>query len=312
MRTIIFIFIGLFFLQPSNAHPSWAFLIDEQGCIYLVDLMSDDGALMYVDVNKEELTVLATGFHGHSMHFGADGHIYAGLNIWRQGEIEGEGHNYLIRINTRTQDLDTLLFSDRYLDFFGADISMSDDLKTVYYNYSDHIYAKTLPSEPTRKLIDHTFERPGPIAPDLKGNLWIADVRHKDGALFCWNAGEGLHEYATGLIPRHPEQPVFKERRHHIFFGLSFSLDGHPIITESAGRKAVEVLPNGKKRLIYQSPPHWHPLMVRHHKRKYYVLENGWKVPGGYQGMRIRVLDQQLDLIENIEVDARKRKVVRR
>ncbi len=303
------ILITLFVINAS-AHPSWGFIVDQDGTFFLVDLSENDGTLMCFDMENKEVTILATGFHAHSMHLGNDGHIYAGLNIWRQGEIEGEGHNYLIRINTETLKLDTLLFSDRYLRFFGGDISMSQDLSTVYYGYQNHIYAKTLPDEPTRKLFDWTFKRESNTLMDSQGELWIADTRFNNGTIYQWNEVEGLREYASNLIPEKPKHPVFKTRRHHIFYGTSFSPNQNPIITESGDRKALEVLEGGKTKLIYQSPRNWHPLMVQFYDGHYYVLENGYKRFKGFLGLRIQVLNEKLEVVKTIKVDTKNRKLV--
>lgn len=309
MKKLFFFSLLLLYPFSMNAHPSWAFIIDQHEKIYLVDLTEGDGTLMQINLKTEQLKVLATGFHCHSMQLGKDGHIYAGLNIWRQGEIEGEGHNYLIRINTVNGRLDTLLFSDRYLNYFGGDIAMSQDLSNVYYTYKNHIYAKKLPNQPTLKLLDHTFKRASTIALDEKGDLWIADTREKDGTLYRWNQQKGLRTYATGLIPAKPSAPVFKDRRHHIFYGIGFNKKGDPMVTESADRKVMEISFSGQKRLIYQSPKHWHPLMAFHHNDKYYVLENGWKIPFGYQGMKIQVLDEKLEKERTYVINTKKQKL---
>ncbi len=291
------------------AHPSWAFIMDKNEKIYLVDLLSSDGTLMRIDLKTEELKVLATGFHCHSMQLGKDGHIYAGLNIWRQGEIEGEGHNYLIRINTDDGTLDTLLFSDRYLNYFGGDIAMTGDLSTVLYTYQNHIYAKTLPNQPTRKWLDHTFQRASTIAVDKNGTLWIADTRERDGTLYRLDKNGVLQAYCSGLIPAKPDHPVFKERRHHIFFGIGFNEKGDPMVTESADRKVVEVFSSGKKRLIYQSDRNWHPLRAFQYKGHYYVLETGWRPGKGFLDSKIRVLNEQLEVEKTLIVHTKRREL---
>jgi hypothetical protein len=309
MKTLFVLLTFFLLLISLQAHPSWAFIMDENEKIYLVDLLTDDGTLMQIDLKTQELKVVATGFHCHSMHLGKDGNIYAGLNIWRQGEIEGEGHNYLICIDTEDGSLDTLLFSERYLDYFGADIAMTEDLSTVLYIYQNHIYAKALPNKPTRKWIDHTFKKASTIALDGRGDLWIADTREQDGTLFRWNKKEGLQAVASGLIPARPEHPVFEERRHHLFFGIGFNEKGDPLVTESADRKVVEVLPFGKKRLIYQSDRNWHPLRAFEYKGQYYVLETGWQSGKGFLDSRIRILNEQLEVEKTVIVHTKRREL---
>ena len=115
--------------------------------------------------------------------------------------------------------------------------------------------------------------------------------------------------YVDNLIPAKPRAPVFKERRHNIFYGIGFNEKGDPIITESADRKVVEISPFGHKKLINQSPKHWHPLMAVHHGGKYYVLENGWKIPFGYQGMKIQVLNEKLGIERTFVVNPQKEKL---
>jgi hypothetical protein len=145
MKTLFVLLTFFLLLISLQAHPSWAFIMDENEKIYLVDLLTDDGTLMQIDLKTQELKVVATGFHCHSMHLGKDGNIYAGLNIWRQGEIEGEGHNYLICIDTEDGSLDTLLFSERYLDYFGADIAMTEDLSLFYISTKTTFMRKLFP-----------------------------------------------------------------------------------------------------------------------------------------------------------------------
>lgn len=298
----LFVLLLLFYL-PFNlqAHPSWGIVVDENGCIYFVDVMHNgDGSLWKLDPNTKKLEVVYSNFHAHQIYINKPNEIVAAIAKWRTGEIEGEGHNYLFKYTTNTKQLDTLLFTDDWDEFHGQNFAISNSLKEVYFSMNKKVNVKYINGN-TKPLINHEFQRTNTLTTDQNGNLYITDSNYKNGTLYIWNKLSGLKELANNLLEQNPENPIFKEKRHQLFYGIAFSKDNNPLVTESASRTIKEVYQDGSHKIVYTSIQNWTPNGVFFKNGKYYIMETGYDRQ--HLGPRIIITDHNFKILQTFEID---------
>ena len=280
------------FLNASSilAHPSWGIVVDDNGCIYFADVMHNgDGTLWRLDPNTEELEAVFKKFHAHQIYINNKNEIFAGIAIWRTDEIEGEGHNYLFKYETNTKTLDTLLFTDDWDEYHGQNFALSNDYKNIYFSMNKQLHVKPLNGK-TRPLLNKKFDRICTLTTDAVGNLWITDSRYDNGTLFKWNENEGLIEVSNNLMPQNPTNPIFEEKNHQLFYGIAFSHDQKPLVTENANRTITKINNNGIHEIVYTSELYWNPTGVYYKNGNYYIMEVGYKK--GHLGPRIVIADK--------------------
>lgn len=303
LRLKALIFLLLFFCLSLNiqAHPSWGIIVDENGCIYFVDVMHNgDGSLWKLDPNTQQLEAVYSNFHAHQIYINKPNEIVAAIAKWRTGEIEGEGHNYLFKYDTNLRTLDTLLFTDDWDEFHGQTFAISKNLKEVYFSMNKQVKVKYIEGN-TRPLTNHKFQRINTLTTDDNGNLYITDSNYKNGTLYIWNKSSGLRELAHNLLEQNPKFPIFEEKRHQLFYGIAFSKDNKPLITESASRTIKEVWPDGSYKIVYTSKLHWTPNGVFFKNGKYYIMETGYNKH--HLGPKIIITDSNFKTLQNFEID---------
>lgn len=291
------------------AHPSWGIVVDDNGCIYFADVMHNgDGTLWRLDPNTESLEAVFKKFHAHQIYINNKSEIFAGIAIWRSGEIEGEGHNYLFKYETNTKTLDTLLFTDDWDEYHGQNFALSNDYKNIYFSMNKQIHVKPLDGK-TQPLLNKKFDRINTLTTDAQGNLWITDSRQNNGTLFKWNNHEGLVEVCNNLMPQNPKNPIFEERNHQLFYGIAFSHDQKPLITENANRYITKINNNGVPDIVYKSELFWHPTGVYFKNGNYYIMEVGYNKT--HLGPRIVITDKNFKIKTVYEIDFDSKKLNR-
>ncbi len=277
---LLLMMIGL----SSEEHPSWGIVVDENGVIYFVDVMHHDGTLWQYNPQSGDLKALVKDhFHAHCLQMEND-QLMIPTQIWIDGVIMGDGQNYMFTYDLNSHTLDTVMKSTSYEKYAGGNATMNVHDNEVYYAHKNQIYAVDVASGKRRLLLEHTFERISTMNYDENGCLWITDSYADGGSLWKWSASDKLIQVTKNLIPEHPTALPFKEKNHHLLYGIGFSEKGNPVICESADRQVKEVLPSGKTRVVYQSPEHFFPVGVHYFDRKYYVMEIGYVQGEGHVG----------------------------
>ena len=311
-RKSLFLTLFVFLLTCSTkllAHPSWGIVVDDNGCIYFADVMHNgDGTLWRLDPNTEELEAVFEKFHAHQIYINNKNEIFAGIAIWRTGEIEGEGHNYLFKYETNTKTLDTLLFTDDWDEFHGQNFALSNDYKNIYFSMNKQLHIKPLDGK-TKPLLDREFDKVSTLTTDVEGNLWITDSRHNNGTLFKWNKTEGLVEISNNLMPQNPKNPIFEEKNHQLFYGIAFSHDQRPLITENANRTITKINNDGTPEVVYTSKLYWNPTGVFYKNGNYYIMEAGYNKT--HLGPRVIITDKNFKIKTIYEIDFNSKRLIR-
>ena len=296
---VLVLLIGCF--QVLLAHPSWGIVVDDNGCIYFADVMHNgDGTLWRIDPESHELEAVFKNFHAHQIYMDDSQNIFAGVAIWRTGEIEGEGHNYLFKYETQSKTLDTLLFTDDWDEYHGQNFALSKDGEGVYFTMNKQIHIKPFNGK-SRPLVNHTFGHIDTMITDYNGTLWITDSEANNGTLYRWSTSEGLVAYAQDLMPQDPEDPLFEERRHQTFYGIGFSHRELPLLTENANRSINEITEDRKSKVVYRSEPYWSPTGIYFKNGYYYIIETGYHRQ--HLGPRIVVTDKDFNILKLYTID---------
>ena len=299
--------LSLFLLSTTaigvTAHPSWGLVVDDRGCIYFADVLHNgDGTLWKINPEESSLEAVFTNFHAHNITINQQNEITAGLAIWRSGEIEEEGHNYLLKYYPETGHCDTLLFTDDWDEFHGQTFTMSSSEKELYFSIHGQLYIKPIGGK-TQLLLQHKFQHLGTLTLGHEGGLWITDSRKNGGSLYLWNQQNGLVEIANRILPEKPAAPIFKDTRHQLLFGVGFTPDCEPLVTENADRAIWRINEQGEKFKVYQSPLYWSPVGVYYKNGNYYVMEVGYQGGTGHLGPRILILDKNFAICRKFEID---------
>lgn len=221
-----------------------------------------------------KVTKILTDFHSHNLLLDVNEHLWIGDNRWIQGEIEGEGIQTLLKI-TNNGDRDTLIRTFDRDEFFANNFAI-DNHENIYFSLHNRIYKKRR-NHPTELFLPQEFGRINTIYWDRNNNLWITDKEHKNGTLFRWNVREGLVEFATNLLPKQPKDPIFRENRLQIFYGIAEDKTGQIYVADNVSRHLLKITPSGEVREFYKSESFWHPVGVSFHEGGAYILEAGFK-----------------------------------
>ena len=311
-RILLFFYFFLVSCTGLLSHPSWGIIVDSLENIYFVDVLHNgDGSLWKIHADHQKIEAVQTYFHAHDIQMDHQGRVWAAIAIWRSGEIEEEGHNYLFQYHPETNQLDTILFTEDWDEFHGSVFAVSPDIDQVYFTMDNKLLAKPLDGGAAYPVIDHEFGRLNTMVIGPNGKLWITDKRQANGTLYQWSEQDGLTVFAQNLFPQIPANPIFEEVRHQLFYGIGFSFEGHPILSDNAERRLVEILGPKETRTVFQSEEKWHPSGIFTHNGKYYMLETGWEDGQGHLGPRVNILDDQFRLLERLEIDYRTQMIIK-
>ncbi|MEQ9062799.1 MAG: hypothetical protein RIE58_01390 [Vicingaceae bacterium] len=292
--------LALTITLPLQSHPSWGIAVDSKGDVYFVDVMHNDGTLWKYEVKTGKTTALITGhFHAHNMQITPGDVLYIGTQIWIDGEIMGDGHNYFFKYDIKTNKLDTLIYSENYERFFGGEALYDKGLNRVFFFHDGKLRAYNLDSEKSLILSNRVFDRKCTMILGQKGDLYISDAMHDNGTIWHYKNQMGVQKIADNLIDQNPKKPVYPEKRFQLFYGMAFTADQNLIYTENANRTVVE-LTGGMKKVLYQSPEKYHPTAVALYDEKYYIIEVGYLPGKGHVGPNLVVLED--DKIQRIKL----------
>ena len=277
-------------LGTTEAHPSWGLVVDSKGVVYFVDVLHHNGTLWKYNPQSKILKALVQGdFHAHTLQIDENDILFIGVQLWKEGEIMGDGHNYLFRYNTKNDKLDTLIFSTSYKRYFGGNVVYNQAKGEVYFPHEKKLHVHHMCTNKSKVLMDHTFQRFSSFTYDKNRSLWIADSYAQKGSLYKWTEKDGLKLYANHLVSETPENPPFSEKNHWLIYGITFSKIGNPIICISGERRLCEILPNGDTNLIYQSPENFFPTGVFNKNSRLYIMEVGFIKGKGHVGPSILI-----------------------
>jgi hypothetical protein len=257
----------------ASAHPGWGITIGTNGDIYFSDILHNGTGTVWKLDQEGNVTIVLTDFHAHDLQMDAEGNLWVAEDRWIQGVVEGEGEQTLLKISPDGKK-ETIIFTDDRDDFFGGSFALSNH-NSVYFTRNKKIWERPFMQE-ARLLFDYKFERLVTIYTDPDFNLWITDKGHKQGTLFKWNSEDGLVEYATGLLPVDPENPIFEEERFHLLYGITRGDDGVMYVTENSGRNVLQISADGEITTFYTSNPKWYPAGIAFYKGDAYMMEIGY------------------------------------
>jgi hypothetical protein len=298
MKSVFFLLTLLLLSQAALPHPSYGIVSAPNGDIYFVDVLHNDGTLWRLSPNGE-LEKILTRFHAHNLVIDQRGNLWAAAAIWRQGEIEGEGLNILVKVSPDHQ-VDTLIYSFDYDIFYGGNFAIGPK-EEIYYELHATVF-QYFPEGKTRTLIDHKFGRVNSIQCDRQGNLWISDKRHKGGTLYRWNPQDGLQEIATNLLPEKPQKPTFRDGRLQIFYAIDQAEDSDCLyLSDNVGRAIQQITPEGEVSTFYPSQAPWHPVGICFSQGQAIVMEAGFRL--GNLGPRLVWLDEGGRVLKIRDID---------
>lgn len=301
IRKLVHVTILLLLTSISTkAHPSWGIVVTKDGEILFVDVMhGHDGTLWHINAKHNRITEIENDLHAHNLTIDNKGQIWCAVDIWREGEIEGEGHHYLLKYYPDKQMFDTLLFTEDEDTFFGNNFVLDSSCQKVIFTIHGQIFTNDLNGN-IRQLIKHTFKRVNTFSIN-NGTLWITDKDYNNGSLYSWSSNSDLILFADSLMPQHPNDPIFDEERHQIFYGIGFTDNNNPILTDNTTRTLRVVYGDDSTKVVYHSDDNWHPIGITRHNDKYYVMESGWR--SIHMGPRITILDNQFNPIERLDIN---------
>lgn len=302
IKSIFFTFITVWYSQMIFAHPSWGIVTTSDQDVYFVDVLHHNGTLWKYDPGDCTIEAIFSGnFHSHGIHIDDEDNLYIGIQLWIDGMIMGDGQNMILKYSTRTNSLDTLLYTESYYTLNGTNIYYQPEDSNYFYTHEKQIRKGNLKDKSTMIAHPHRFERISTIKNDNVERLWICDSYADGGSLYYLTPEMVLVHYAHHLIPEDPESPVYEERNHQLLYGISFTAERNPIITQSADRSVTIISPDGKKEVLYQSPPFYFPTGVTESGDYLIIMEVGF-IPGkGHQGPRLVILHGQEKQV--VEID---------
>ena len=299
MKSLLILLCSLVVVSSLFSHPSWGIVVTTEGIVYFVDVLHNgDGTLWQFDPNTEELTAVKTWFHSHNVIMASDGEIYVAVAIWRSGEIEGEGINYLFQFDPASNDLDTLIETRDWDVFYGNDFAINRNAERVYFPMNGKIHHRDIASDHI-ETIPHKFDRYCTMAFDADDQLWITDSRHKNGTIFRWTPEQGVREVASNIFPLERNDAIFDNPAHHLFYGIGFSKEGIPLICENVERSLWEIGADGSKIKRYQSKSNWHPSGLYYHNEAYYLIEHGFDKVN--LGPRLVILNEEFEILKEFD-----------
>ena len=273
LKSLVTVLAIFFCFTSLQAHPSWGIACAPDGTIYFVDVMHNGDGTLWKILKDGSLQKMITNIHAHQMVLGDNGKLYVAEAVWRQGEIEGEGHNYLYEIGPDGV-VDTMIFTDDWDLFFGGGfaINSQDD---VFFSMNKKVWQYK--ENGASDLMNHKFSSVNTIFCDSKDRIWITDRDYENGSVFVYSKTKGLQVIASNLIPANPTNPPFEERRHQMFYGIAEDLQGNIYITENGWRKIFKIDTDMRLSEFYQSRSPWYPVGITFDNKTPVIMEVGYE-----------------------------------
>jgi len=279
MRSVITCLLCLI-AHVSLSVPSWGIAVNNDGNVYFLDVLSNNGTLWKVD-NRGKLYEIFSDFHAHDMEIDKNGNLWIAENLWLDGVLDGEGSHTLIKVSPE-EKIDTLINTSDADHFNGSDIAIGPD-HSVYFINKNRIYKYG--KDKSTLVLSHQFKNVKNMAFDTNGILWIADNGVANGTLYQLSTKGKLTKYVDNLMPEDPAYPLLKNKNKQFIAGISTDGQGAIYISENAGCRIIKIDPNGEKTIFYESPALWAPMNVYFYRGDAYILEIGYNKK--YKGPRI-------------------------
>lgn len=290
---MVVVFILTLIPFVSMGHPAWGIAVNSKGEIFFTDILHNGSGTVWKMSADGQLEKILVDFHAHDLQLDEYENLWVAENRWIQGVVEGEGEHTLLKISPDGKK-DTILFTRDRDDFTGGTFAILSE-NEVLFTLNNKV-CKKMVNGGVSEYIDFTFQRIVTLFIDDDKNLWITDKGYKQGTIYRYSPDKKLSEYATGLLPVNPENPLFPETRFHLLYGIGKDQQGNMYVTENADRKILRLDPTGNKLTVYQSSPPWHPIGLDFHKNSIYIMEAGYDTRN--IGPRILRLDPNGKLTE--------------
>lgn len=269
------IFLLLFLVKNSAAHPAWGIVIDEEGTIYFASI-SIDGEVVWKLSKEGKLELLLDHFHAHNVSLDHEGNLLT---------AQGEGQHMMIRVN-RDHSIDTLALSRDYREFNGGNATWSKARNQIVFGAKGRFhYMKNGRKEP---FGDYHFGWNQTIYTDEEGNLYGPDLNQDNGVLVRIDKNGKSKIMASDLISK-LDRP--KDRHGDVLLGIGKGPRGALYIAELAGQRIIQIKEDGSKSTFYKSGGDWFPTGITFHKGEAYILEF-IQDSEGLKGPRITKIDE--------------------
>lgn len=257
----------------SWAHPSWGIVATGQGDVYFVDILHNGGGTLWKYSAKGDLSKVHSDFHAHNLELDAEGDLWLAEMVWKEGEIEGEGHHRLLRITLGGRK-DTLLFSEDPSSFSGVNFGV-DATQNIFFVEENTVFRRSLDG-PVEEIPSPRFERINCLEVDDRGKVWVLDNYKQGGSLWYWTPAEGWKLYAANLYDQRTDQALFEEKHLHIFYAIYIDGAGVPYICDNFSRSVRKLSHDSAPETLFQSDKHWNPLGIAFRGKEMLVLEAGY------------------------------------
>jgi len=257
--------------QVGYSHPSWGIAVNNNGEVFFVDILHNNGTLWKVNPEGKLFEVIKN-FHAHDLYIQPNSTLWLAENLWIEGEIEGEGRHSLITLS-QEEKIDTVLVTlDRDI-FNGTSFAIGPD-KAIYFLNEGRVYRYN--NGKPKVYIDHKFKNAKNMLMDSDGTLWITDSNVENGTLYQFKPSSGLKIFTNNIMPKDPSYPLFKEKRLQFLIGIAKDEEGNIYISENAGCRIIKINGLGEKSVFYQSPTLWSPMNVAFHQGDAFIMEAGF------------------------------------
>lgn len=277
-----FLLLGLFLLCATGlfAHPPWGMVVKDDGTVYFADVFHGNDGTLWKYSPDGSLISLLEEFHCHTLVGDQEGNLWAGVHIWREGEIEGDGINLLLKIreNEGKVKVDTVLNTRHYSEFAASIFALRPDGKNLYFSGGNTVMLQEIDAQTTMlgTISRSFFPRINSLYCDPADNLWITDSELDNGTLFRWNPESGLTTIAKNLFPIDRKDAIFEETNHHLFSGINTdpAFPGKVFLADNVTRSIRIIdIKSGKDSVFYHSTSPWYPLNIDFANGVPYIME---------------------------------------
>ena len=277
-KLIILIFIGVFIIQTSNAHPAWGIVVDKYKNIYFADIGHNGMGSVWKLTNKGKLKLLLQNFHAHNVSLDKENNLIT---------AHGETPHTLVRVRQNGM-IDTLYHTIDYKEFFGGNCAWSANNGKVIYGLREHKYLRELDTNGTQKNIgDYEFKWNQSIYVSPDGTIYATEIGVDNGCIVKIDTNGVSSFIATNLISKLDRE---KDEHNDILLGITEGCDGNIYVAETAGKRIIKILSNQQDETFYKSEDEWTPTAIDFFSEDAYILE--LKEKGKEKGPRIMKIDE--------------------